>query len=236
MQETSPDTSLRRGIVRWILRNAITVLIAAACLFLSSRDWSWGMAWAYLVVLLASKVVIGLGLSRANPELLAERGETPKDAKAWDRPLAMGMALYGPALGWIVAGLERRYGWSMAFSTPIQIAALLATAVGGALTLWAMASNRFFLGFCRIATERGHSLASGGPYQYVRHPGYLGVIVYQLATPPALDSLWALLPVALTIGLTVLRTSLEDRTLQQELAGYSEYAGRVQYRLLPGLW
>ncbi len=236
MQVTSSDANLRHGIVRWIVRNTIIVLVAAACLFLTSRDSSWSMAWAYLAVLLASKVVIGLVLSRTNPELLAERGENPKDAKAWDRPLAMVMALYGPALGWIVAGLDRRYRWSMGFSTPLQTTALLVTALGGALTLWAMASNRFFLGLCRIATERGHSVASGGPYRCVRHPGYLGVIVYQLATPLALGSLWAFLPVALTVALTLLRTSLEDRTLQQELAGYSEYAGRVQYRLLPGLW
>lgn len=236
MQGVSPDSNLRRGIARWIIRNTIIVLVAAVCLFLTSRDLSWRLAWAYLGVLLASKVVIGLVLSRTNPELLAERGGVPKDVKSWDRPLAMAMALYGPALGWIVAGLDRRYRWSMAFSTPLQVAALLVTALGGALTLWAMASNRFFLGFCRIATERSHSVARGGPYQYVRHPGYLGAVVYQLATPLALDALWAFLPVALTIALTVLRTSLEDRTLQQELAGYSEYAGRVQYRLLPGLW
>lgn len=236
MQETSPESNLRRGMARWFIRNTITVVVAAMCLFLTSRDLSWRLAWAYLAVLLASKVIIGVVLSRTNPELLAERGGTPKDAKTWDRPLAVVMALYGPALGWIVAGLDRRYGWSMAFSSSLQIAGLVFTALGGALTLWAMASNRFFLGFCRIATERGHTVASGGPYRYVRHPGYLGVIVYQLATPPALDSLWAFVPAGLTIAVTVMRTSLEDRTLQQELAGYADYAGRVRFRLLPGLW
>jgi protein-S-isoprenylcysteine O-methyltransferase Ste14 len=236
MQGTSPDTNLRRGTARWIIRNTVIVLLAAACLFLTSGDLSWAMAWAYLGVLLASKVVIGLVLSRTNPELLAERGGTPKDIKAWDRPLAMAMALYGPALGWIVAGLDRRYGWSTAFPAGVQVAALGVTALGGAVTLWAMAANRFFLGFCRIARERGHHVATAGPYRYVRHPGYLGVILYQLVTPLALDSLWAFVPVALTIALTVLRTSLEDRTLQQELEGYAEYAGRVRYRLLPGLW
>jgi protein-S-isoprenylcysteine O-methyltransferase Ste14 len=236
MTQSSTNSELQRGIVRWLFRNTVIVLIAAACLFVPSRDTSWAMAWAYLGVLMASKVAIALILSRSNPELLAERGGVPKDAKAWDRPLAMAMALYGPALGWIVAGLDRRYGWSMAFSTPVQVGALLVTVLGTALTVWAMTSNRFFLGFCRIATERGHSVATAGPYRYVRHPGYLGAILYQLATPLALDSLWAFIPVALTIALTALRTSLEDRTLQQELQGYAGYARQVRHRLLPGIW
>lgn len=236
MRASGTDSELWGGITRWLVRNTVMVLIAGVCLFLPSRDTGWAMAWAYLGVLMASKVAIALILSRSNPELLAERGGIPKDVKAWDRPLAMAMALYGPALGWIVAGLDRRYGWSMAFSAPVQVTALLVTALGTTLTLWAMASNRFFLGFCRIATERGHSVATAGPYRYVRHPGYLGAIIYQLATPPALDSLWAFLPVALTIAMTILRTSLEDRTLQQELRGYAEYSRQVRQRLLPGIW
>jgi protein-S-isoprenylcysteine O-methyltransferase Ste14 len=236
MTQSTPNPELRRGIARWVIRNTIIVIIAAACLFGTSRDIRWAMAWAYLGVLLASKVAIALILSRSNPELLAERGGVPEDVKAWDRPLAMLMALYGPALGWIAAGLDRLYGWSITFSTPVQVAALVVSALSGALTLWAMASNRFFLGFCRIATERGHSVATAGPYHYVRHPGYVGVILYQLATPLALDSLWAFLPVALTIALTALRTSLEDRTLQEELPGYAEYVRQVRYRLLPGIW
>jgi protein-S-isoprenylcysteine O-methyltransferase Ste14 len=194
------------------------------------------MAWAYVGVLLVSKLAVALILSRSNPELLAERGGVPKDAKSWDRPLAMTMALYGPALGWIVAGFDRRYGWSMGLSSAVQVSALLVTVLGTGLTVWAMASNRFFMGFCRIATERGHTVATAGPYGHLRHPGYLGAIVYQLATPLALGSWWAFVPVALTIALTVVRTSLEDRTLRQELPGYAEYARQVRHRLLPGIW
>lgn len=236
MQQPENPSQIGPGIARWVVRNSIVVLVTAACLFLSSRDLSWAMAWAFLGLLLASKLAIALVLGRSNPELLAERGGFPEDAKAWDKPLALLMALYGPALSWIVAGLDRRLGWSPAVPPGVQIAALALVALGGALSIWAMSSNRFFYGLCRIATERGHSVAAGGPYQYVRHPGYLGSAIWQLATPVALDSLWAFIPSALVLAVTVVRTALEDRTLQEELESYKEYAQRVHYRLLPGVW
>ena len=88
----------------------------------------------------------------------------------------------------------------------------------------------------RIQEERGHTVATGGPYQFVRHPGYVGAIMFQLGSPIALGSLWALIPSGLSAILYVIRTALEDRTLQEELDGYSDYAQRVRHRLLPGVW
>jgi protein-S-isoprenylcysteine O-methyltransferase Ste14 len=99
-----------------------------------------------------------------------------------------------------------------------------------------MVSNKFFSTSVRIQMERDHTVASGGPYRYVRHPGYVGYIVSGFAAPLALGSLWALIPAAITLCLLVVRTALEDRTLQDELDGYREYAARVRYRLLPGVW
>ncbi|MBC7224324.1 MAG: isoprenylcysteine carboxylmethyltransferase family protein, partial [Anaerolineae bacterium] len=107
---------------------------------------------------------------------------------------------------------------------------------GLGLATWAMASNPFFSAFVRIQRERGHRVVADGPYRYVRHPGYLGAIVFQMAIPLALGSLWALLPSGVAAALYVARTVLEDRTLQEELAGYREYAQKVRHRLLPGLW
>ena len=227
---------IERGIARWLIRNTVVVLVTAACLFVSSGDPSWVMAWAFLGAVAASKVAIAIVVGRSNPNLLAERGGLPEDAKAWDKALAPVMALYGPALGWIVAGLERRLG-SLSSSPPaLEMAALAVAVLATLLTIWAMEANKFFMGFCRIATERGHRVASGGPYRYVRHPGYLGALVFQMATPIALGSLWSFIPAALTISATIVRTALEDRTLQDELQGYKDYARQVRYRLLPGIW
>ena len=99
-----------------------------------------------------------------------------------------------------------------------------------------MAANAYFsLGY-RLLADRGHTVTTGGPYRYVRHPAYTGTIAFELATPIMLGSLWALIPGVLAAGLFAIRTALEDRSLQRELEGYTEYARRVRYRLLPGLW
>ena len=78
--------------------------------------------------------------------------------------------------------------------------------------------------------------ATGGPYRFVRHPGYLGTIVASLATPFLLGSWWALIPSAALAALFVLRTALEDRTLQAELPGYADFTRQTCYCLLPGVW
>jgi protein-S-isoprenylcysteine O-methyltransferase Ste14 len=101
---------------------------------------------------------------------------------------------------------------------------------------WAMRSNPFFSSTVRIQQERGHQVVSAGPYRWMRHPGYVGVVFHYLAMPLVFGSLWAYLPVALLFVITVIRTALEDRTLQSELPGYREYAQSVRYRLLPGVW
>jgi protein-S-isoprenylcysteine O-methyltransferase Ste14 len=97
-------------------------------------------------------------------------------------------------------------------------------------------SNKFFSATVRIQKERGHTVVTGGPYQYIRHPGYAGGVMSDLATPVMLGSLWALIPAVLTGCLLVVRTALEDKTLKNELIGYKEYARQVRYRLLPGVW
>jgi protein-S-isoprenylcysteine O-methyltransferase Ste14 len=108
--------------------------------------------------------------------------------------------------------------------------------LGGLLALWAMASNRFFIGMVRIQEERGHMVIKSGPYQYVRHPGYLGSLLFIFFTGLMLGSLWALIPAGLTCGVVFLRTYLEDNMLKDELAGYLEYSQEVHSRLLPGVW
>ncbi len=98
-----------------------------------------------------------------------------------------------------------------------------------------MASNPFFTQVVRIQSERGHTVATGGPYRYVRHPSYLSMILFELALSTLLASGWAIVVGGLCASLLILRTSLEDRVLQTELASYGDYARRVRYRLLPGI-
>lgn len=204
---------------------------------LVSWRWDWWEAWAYAAI-----SILGFAISRAlaarrHPDLLAERARfmQQEDTKPWDKRLAPLLGL-GGALVLLVAGLDRLWGWSPAFSGPLKLLALALILAGYALGSYALIANRFFSGTVRIQTERGHHVVSSGPYRWLRHPGYAGALVAYLATPFFLDSAWAFLPTLFVMAVLVVRTALEDRTLRAELAGYREYAGQVRYRLLPGVW
>lgn len=222
---------------RLILQMLMFIVLVPFLPLLISWNWSWWEGWAYAAI-----GILGFALSRAlaarrHPDLIKERarfGRQP-DAKPWDKLLSPLVGL-GSGLIPLVAGLDARFSWSPAFAVDLKALALLVILAGYALGAYALIENRFFSGVVRIQTERGHHVISGGPYRWLRHPGYAGALWCYLATPFFLDASWALIPAALIIVLLVLRTALEDRTLQQELPGYREYAQKVRYRLLPGVW
>jgi protein-S-isoprenylcysteine O-methyltransferase Ste14 len=158
-----------------------------------------------------------------------------ENAKAWDRRLAFLVGLGGFLIP-LVAGLDARFHWSPTFSSAVKIVALMGILAGWILGAYALIENRFFSGMVRIQTDRGHHVISSGPYGWVRHPGYVGALLIYLAVPFFLDTLWSFLPVIFLMGVLVIRTRFEDRTLHEELEGYRDYAARVRYRLLPGIW
>jgi protein-S-isoprenylcysteine O-methyltransferase Ste14 len=158
-----------------------------------------------------------------------------KDAKAWDKVIGVLFGVFGLGL-LVVAALDARFALSPPVPTALAAAGLAAFVGGFGVSTWAMASNRFFSTVVRIQADRGHTVATGGPYRFVRHPGYAGFIVGAFGTALLLGSRWALVPAALSAALVVVRTALEDRTLQRELPGYPDYAARVPYRLVPRLW
>jgi protein-S-isoprenylcysteine O-methyltransferase Ste14 len=232
-----PDarSSLTHEIVKRFLQVGFQLLILAAALFLSSWRWDWGMAWAFVGVSAAVLIVGGIRMLNINPDLVAERTRMGEGTKGWDRVLT---ALYG-LMGittLLVSGLDRRFGWSSGVPLAAQLAALVLFALGDLFAFWAMWSNAFFATTVRIQDERGHAVATSGPYRYVRHPGYSGWLVCNILPPLIFDSLWAFIPAALTVLIILIRTAAEDCTLQEELPGYREYAQRVRYRLLPGVW
>ncbi len=146
------------------------------------------------------------------------------------------MALFGPLAVWIVAGLDERFGWSAPFAPWVQVVALVAVALSYLLGNWAMVANRYFSSVVRIQEDRGHTVVSGGPYRFVRHPAYTGSLFGTLAMAIALGSWWALIPAGVDAVGLIVRTGLEDRTLQAELPGYANYARQTRYRLFPGIW
>lgn len=136
----------------------------------------------------------------------------------------------------IVAGLDHRFGWSPSFSIWLNILGLALIAVGYTFASWAMIENRFFSGVVRIQLDRGHTVCDSGPYRIVRHPGYAGNILALPGIVLALGSLWTIIPAVVAVIIVVIRTALEDRTLQEELPGYLNYARGVHYRLIPGIY
>jgi protein-S-isoprenylcysteine O-methyltransferase Ste14 len=175
---------------------------------------------------------------RRHPGLLAERANFDKarDVKPWDKVLAPLMAV---SVGFplvIVAGLDHRYGWSPVFPTWLNILGFILIGSGYAFAVWAMAENRFFSGVVRIQLDRGHVVCDSGPYRFVRHPGYAGNILPLPGIVLALGSVWTVIPATVALIITVTRTVLEDRTLRDELPGYPDYARRVRYRLIPGIY
>jgi protein-S-isoprenylcysteine O-methyltransferase Ste14 len=136
----------------------------------------------------------------------------------------------------IVAGLDARFGPSAQFSIELKIFAILMMLVGYVIGTYALIANRFFSGMVRIQAERGHHVIYTGSYRWVRHPGYAGSLLTYPVIPLLLDSWWAFIPAIITIVIIILRTKLEDQVLQEKLDGYREYAQRVRYRLIPGVW
>lgn len=229
-------SAMRGLIIQRLLQIVFITLLWATALLVSAGRPDWTDAWALLAVYVSIIFANGIVIMAKVPDLAAERARVRKNAKSWDKVLALVISLVGPLLFLIIAGLDERFGWSPEIGLPVKVAALLFVAAGYGFMGWAMASNRFFSGLVAIQRDRGHMVVSSGPYSLVRHPGYLGMSIAYLATPLALGSAWALIPAALTVGVLALRTSMEDRTLQEELPGYREYEGRVRYRLLPGVW
>lgn len=237
-RETTPNARAEpnpaRVIARWLARTVLGALILGAGTFAIAGRLDWPMAWVYL----ASLLVIGcVSAFVVDPGLLAERMQRRHaNQEPWDRAL---FGVYGTVTGFLVpllAALVLRLGWPPEVPLWIELVALFAYLVGWAVNLWAMAENAYFSQVVRIQTDRGQRVIDTGPYRYVRHPGYTGGVLLTAAMPLVLGSAWALGLGVLGAALLVVRAVLEDRVLLQELEGYDEYARRVPYRLLPGIW
>lgn len=222
---------------QWI-RLAVGYLLIPLVLFICAGDLGWWQAWVYSLQIVVAGIAGRIWSEQRHPGLMAERQniEKMKDAKAWDKVLAplMAVSVVFPMI--MVAGLDHRYHWSPEFPLWLIIVGFILIALEYAFADWALAENRFFSTVVRIQTERGHRVCDTGPYRFVRHPRYAGNLLPLFGIVLALGSLWALAPAAVAIIITAIRIVLEDRTLQDELPGYRDYARRVRFRLVPWIF
>ena len=239
MNTNTSQSTEKPNVITGVLKRMFQIFgnlsVVAVILFAASGRLGWVWAWVYVGVGAALLAVTALVILPTTPELVAERSRAAENTKGWDR-VAVVLIFISVAGIFLVAGLDERFGWSPGFPWAIHAAALVVTILAQAVFTWAMASNRFFVKTVRIQEERGHIVASGGPYRFVRHPGYAANIVTMFAVSLLLGSLWALIPAALSALAFIVRTALEDKTLQRELDGYAGYARQVRYRLVPGIW
>jgi protein-S-isoprenylcysteine O-methyltransferase Ste14 len=205
-------------------------------LLLAAGTLAWPAAWIFIIIFAAMMAAISLMLLRHDPALLKERmkGLNQEGQPRWDKLLLLAIRILWPA--WLVLmGLDKRYHWS---AVPIAVQVL---GFSGVMAAWfgfyaVFRTNTFLVPVVRLQTERGQRVISTGPYGVVRHPMYAAALVLFSSTPLMLGSWWGLLGALALLAVLVLRTSLEDRTLQQGLPGYADYARRIKYRLVPLLW
>lgn len=223
-----------RSAVKRLLLGVVSALVQVVVLFGAAGRLDWAMGWASIGVYAIGGMTIA---ALVEPELIAERAKIKPDARTWGTML-MGftrlLSLFLP----LVAGLDMHLGWTQQAYRLItsNLIGLAFMALGQLPSSRAVTVNEFFSDVIRIQADWGHTVVSDGPYRFVCHPGYVSIILYSLAAPFLLNSPWALIPGGLTVSFIIVRTRVEDRALLAELDGYQEYAARVRYRLLPGIW
>ncbi len=221
----------------YLFKSLLSPFIIGLIFFWAAGTTDVPRGWLFLgmsaIHIWASAIILAI----YNPVVCNERQDwmKKKDTKKWDPYIVITYGLLQFYIQTYLMGLDVANGWSylgMEFVVP-GIAIFIASIV---LIVWAMTENRFFEVTVRIQKDRDQKVISSGPYRHVRHPGYVAVILWAFAGPLIVGSLIGLIPGLLVTAIMIFRTHLEDKTLQKELKGYKEYAKKVRYRLLPGVW
>jgi protein-S-isoprenylcysteine O-methyltransferase Ste14 len=220
-----------------IVQTVVGCVVFALLLFVPAGTLDWPQAWVFLALYFGSGLAIGAWLARTDPALLAERMKSPLSTDQKPRDRAVMAAIFLCFLGWFIfiALDARRFGWSHA---PLWAQVLGAALIIAAFLGWVsvLRANTFAASTLRVQQERGQTVISTGPYAVVRHPMYAHALLFMIGVPLLLGSLWGLAGLLLFIPLLALRTLNEETMLLNDLSGYREYAGKVRYRLLPGVW
>jgi protein-S-isoprenylcysteine O-methyltransferase Ste14 len=224
----------QKAKTQMVLRALLAPLFMFGLLFLAAGRWDYWQAWVYIAVNITILLLMSTVLTR-NSELVEERLNPKEGMKGWDKfYFSVTTPLYVIAL--IVGGLDARFDWSADMPLIIYWASVLVYLVGQGIFLWARYTNNYFSSVVRIQTDRGQTVCNEGPYRYVRHPGYVGGFLFTITVGLMLGSWWASIPQVIAALMLVWRTAREDKTLQAELPGYSQYAVETPFRLVPGIW
>jgi protein-S-isoprenylcysteine O-methyltransferase Ste14 len=223
------------AVVNLMVRIVALLAVLAALLFVPAGRIDWTEAWVFIIGYGAFLLLYALWGLWKDPAQLRERGRAAPNAKSWDKVI-LGLYTVCLLLVFITAGMDAGRLKISVVPPVIEGLGWLGQLAAGAVIFRAAAANTYLSRVARIQEDRGQTVVTAGPYRWVRHPMYAGIILLFASIPPALGSWWAFVPGAAVAVLFVVRTAKEDRMLRSELAGYPEYAARVRYRLLPGVW
>lgn len=215
-----------------LFRFILAFVLMALFFFIPAGSWKWMEAWTLMIIFIIYAIVLLVYLGKNDPQLIEKRSDMKMPKRGWDRLFIISLYLFF-AFIIIIPGLDYRFGWS-------NVPLLLKVVSFVILTLaligvgFVMAANSWLSR--NVEIQKKQKVVSTGPYAIVRHPMYALFFWFDLAFPLALGSWWALIPGILVNIAIVIRTKLEDETLQKELKGYKEYIRKTRYRLFPGVW
>jgi len=221
--------------VQLFIKSLIGTLFFLLILFISAGRINYSQGWLYAIICIISVLLNSFSLKNRD-DLATERSEVKSGTKHWDK-LILGLSAVTLIITYIVSGLDSgRFQWSPGFHWGINAVGAMLILFGEVIFLMAQKQNRFFSSLMRIQTDREHTVCNTGIYKIIRHPAYFGNIITAIGIPLILGSLWGFIPSVFSILLTIIRTSLEDATLINELNGYADYTSKTRYRLLPYIW
>lgn len=223
-------------IAKLLLQNTIFVVALGAVLFASAGTLDWPPAWVFLITSAIIGPACGLWLAKTDPALLAERMRPTfqVDQPAADKKFMLTFVVV--TLIWLVAiGLDRR-AQASDVPLPLQAVGLAMYLLSTAFIMWVFRENSFAAPVVKVQAERHHRVVSSGPYAFVRHPMYSGIMLFFFGVPLLLGSWWGAAIAPVFAVLFAIRARIEERALVEGLPDYADYAARVRYRLVPGLW
>jgi len=230
-QESTVEKEKLEG--KLIFKSIFFFALIIAITFIGAGRIDYWQGWIYnglnIIFLLLSYFLLPR-------ELIEERLKPKEGMKKWDKIYyIVSTPVYFAIL--IISILDGgRFDWEPRIPILVVIIGVVVYTIGQIIVLWAKKVNKFFSTVVRIQKDRGQTVCKDGPYRFVRHPGYLGGLLYIIVTPFVLSSFWGLIPAVIAVVLLFIRTYLEDKTLQRELEGYTDYTNEARYRLLPGIW
>lgn len=227
--------NLQKGGINYLLKVGFQVVTGLILFLVASGTLTNLRGWIYFIVYSISTTFGVIYLSKNNPEVFNERAKKRDNTEQWDKVLLTVYVVFAIFVIYIIAGLDIRFGWS---HIPIihMYPAISIVVISSVLMIWAMKENANFEATSRVQSDRIQAICDSGPYGAIRHPGYLSIVLWAIATPFVFGSVVMMIPSSIILVVIVVRTYLEDKMLKEKLKGYLKYSDKVKYRLLPFVW